>query len=558
MVLGTFLFAGLTTAFELVPPWLIKILIDDVIQASRIELLTWVFAGLAGSYLLRNLCSSMRIRLNNSLEQQVVHDLHVQVFAALQRLSISFFENRPTGEIMSRVLNDTEHMQRIFVDGLEEIITAGLTLIGIMVVLFWLNWKLALLALLPIPILIIGAALFTKRVHGYYREIRKGAAELNALLQDSLAGIRETMGFNRQPYEQDRFGRKSDQCRKDTLKAMYLWSFYSPGMMLIGSLGGALVLWFGTAEVLARHLSVGELVMFTSYLALFYVPINQIHSVNHMLQHALAASERVFDVLDTVPDVRDEPGIQAPVARFTGAVAFDHVQFHYRSDASILKDVSITVRAGERVALVGPSGAGKSTTLKLLNRFYDVTGGSITIDGMDIRRVPLAFLRNQIGLVQQEPFLFNGTVRENILYGDLSAGQESVEAAAKAARAHEFIVKLPEGYDTWIGERGVKLSVGQRQRVSIARVLLKDPPIVMFDEATSNIDTETEVKIREALNELTKGRTTIIIAHRLSTINEVDRIIVVEHGRVVEEGTHEVLITRGGVYSRLYEAQFQV
>ncbi|SPP65443.1 ABC transporter ATP-binding protein [Nitrospira lenta] len=558
MVLGTFLFAGLTTAFELVPPWLIKILIDDVIQANRIDLLTWVFVGLLGSYLLRNLCSAMRIRLNNSLEQQVVHDLHVQVFAALQRLSISFFENRPTGEIMSRVLNDTEHMQRIFVDGLEEIITAGLTLIGIMVVLFWLNWKLALLALLPIPILIIGAALFTKRVHGYYREIRKGAAELNALLQDSLAGIRETMGFNRQPYEQDRFGRKSDQCRKDTLKAMYLWSFYSPGMMLVGSLGGALVLWFGTAEVLAKHLSVGELVMFMSYLALFYVPINQIHSVNHMLQHALAASERVFDVLDTVPEVRDEPGIQAPVARFTGAVVFDHVQFHYRSDAPILKDVNITVRAGERVALVGPSGAGKSTTLKLLNRFYDVTGGSITIDGMDIRRVPLAFLRNQIGLVQQEPFLFNGTVRENILYGDLSAGQDAIEAAAKAARAHEFIVKLPEGYETWIGERGVKLSVGQRQRVSIARVLLKDPPIVMFDEATSNIDTETEVKIREALNELTKGRTTLIIAHRLSTINEVDRIIVVEHGRVVEEGMHEVLITRGGVYARLYEAQFQV
>jgi len=558
MVLGTFLFAGLTTAFELVPPWLIKVLIDDVIQAGRIELLTWVFTGLVGAYLLRNLCSSMRIRLNNSLEQQVVHDLHVQVFAALQRLSISFFENRPTGEIMSRVLNDTEHMQRIFVDGLEEIITAGLTLIGIMVVLFWLNWKLALLALLPIPILILGAALFTKRVHGYYREIRKGAAELNALLQDSLAGIRETMGFNRQRYEEDRFDRKSDQCRKDTLKAMYLWSFYSPGMMLIGSLGGALVLWFGTAEVLAKNLSVGELVMFMSYLALFYVPINQIHSVNHMLQHALAASERVFDVLDTVPDVRDEPGVRAPVARFTGAVAFNHVQFHYRSDAPILKDVSITVRAGERVALVGPSGAGKSTTLKLLNRFYDVTGGSITIDGMDIRRMPLAFLRNQIGLVQQEPFLFNGTVRENILYGDLSAGQEAIEAAAKAARAHEFIVKLPEGYDTWIGERGVKLSVGQRQRVSIARVLLKDPPIVMFDEATSNIDTETEVKIREALDELTKGRTTIIIAHRLSTINEVDRIIVVEHGQVVEEGAHEVLITRGGVYSRLYEAQFQV
>ncbi len=272
MVIGTFLFAGLTTAFELVPPWLIKVLIDDVIQAGKTQFLSLVFVGLCTAYVLRNVCASMRIKLNNSLEQQIVHDLHVQVFGALQRLSISFFENRPTGEIMSRVLNDTEHMQRIFVDGLEEIITAGLTLIGIMAVLFWLNWKLALLALVPIPLLVLGAIAFTKRIHKYYRKIRKGSAELNALLQDTLAGIRETMGFNRQPYEEDRFGRKSDQCRKDTLKAMYLWSYYSPGMMLAGSLGAALVLWNGTHEVLGQRLSVGELVMFMSYLALFYVP----------------------------------------------------------------------------------------------------------------------------------------------------------------------------------------------------------------------------------------------------------------------------------------------
>ena len=558
MVVGTFLFAGLATAFELVPPWLIKVIIDDVIQAGQTELLVWVFLALCAAYVLRNLCGSIRIRLNNGLEQQVVHDLHVQVFSALQRLSISFYENRPTGEIMSRVLNDTEHMQRIFVDGLEEIITAGLTLIGIMIMLFMLNWKLALLALVPIPLLVVGAALFTKRVHGHYRAIRKGAAELNALLQDMLAGIRETMGFNRQPYEQERFDRKSDRCRQDTLKAMYLWSYYSPGMMLIGSLGGAMVLWFGTTEVLQHRLSVGELVMFISYLALFYVPINQIHSVNHMLQHALAASERVFEVLDLVPEVKDRQEALVPVARLQGEVAFHRVGFHYRADTPILTDVTISVRAGERVALVGPSGAGKSTTLKLLMRFYDVTEGAITIDGYDIRDVSMAFLRSQIGLVQQEPFLFNGTVRENILYGDLMAGQDEVEAAAKVARAHDFIMALPEGYDTWIGERGVKLSVGQRQRVSIARVILKDPPIVMFDEATSNIDTETEVKIREALDDLTKGRTTIIIAHRLSTIHGVDRIIVVDHGRVVEEGTHEVLIGHEGVYARLYDAQFQV
>ena len=558
MVVGTFLFAGLATAFELIPPWLIKVIIDDVIQAGQTQLLVWVFLGLCAAYVLRNLCGSIRIRLNNGLEQQVVHDLHVQVFSALQRLSIKFYENRPTGEIMSRVLNDTEHMQRIFVDGLEEIITAGLTLIGIMIMMFMLSWKLALLALVPIPLLVVGAALFTKRVHGHYRAIRKGAAELNALLQDMLAGIRETMGFNRQPYEQERFNRKSDRCRQETLKAMYLWSYYSPGMMLIGSLGGALVLWFGTTEVLEHRLSVGELVMFISYLALFYVPINQIHSVNHMLQHALAASERVFEVLDLVPDVRDQHDARIPADRLRGEVTFHRVGFHYRADAPVLTNVTISVQAGERIALVGPSGAGKSTTLKLLMRFYDVTQGAVTIDGYDIRDLPLAFLRSQIGLVQQEPFLFNGTVRENILYGDLMAGQDEVEAAAKVARAHDFITALPEGYDTWIGERGVKLSVGQRQRISIARVILKDPPIVMFDEATSNIDTETEVKIREALEDLTKGRTTIIIAHRLSTIHGVDRIIVVDHGRVVEDGTHEALIEHEGVYARLYDAQFQV
>jgi ABC-type multidrug transport system fused ATPase/permease subunit len=266
----------------------------------------------------------------------------------------------------------------------------------------------------------------------------------------------------------------------------------------------------------------------------------------------------VFEVLDLVPEVKDRPDAHVPVTRLRGEVDFDRVGFHYRPDSPILTNVTLSVRAGERVALVGPSGAGKSTTLKLLMRFYDVTQGAITIDGYDIRELPLSFLRSQIGLVQQEPFLFNGTVRENILYGDLLAGQDEVEAAAKVARAHDFIMALPDGYDTWIGERGVKLSVGQRQRVSIARVILKDPPIVMFDEATSNIDTETEVKIREALDDLTKGRTTIIIAHRLSTIHGVDRIIVVDHGHVVEDGTHEMLIGHEGVYARLYDAQFQV
>lgn len=554
----TLLCAMLTTALELVPPYLLKIVIDDVIQARRAGLLIWLIAGFLLAYGLKSLFASLRIRLNNTVEQRVVFDLREQIFAALQRLSVSYYEGRSTGEIMSRVNSDTEHVERIFIDGIEGLLTASLTLIGITIMLFRLDWKLALLSLIPIPVLVASASVFTGRVHRYYHAIRRSAAELNAYLQDALSGIRETIGFNRQPYEQTRFNRLSRDYSESNLKAMYLWSVYSPSMIFIGSLGTALILWFGVAEVLQGALTVGELVMFLSYLALFYVPINQIHSVNHMLQHALAASERVFEILDTSPEVQDRPGAVEPVERLSGAVRFDRVGFHYRPDVPILRSLTLEVQPGERIALVGPSGAGKSTMLKLLMRFYDVREGAITIDGYDVRDLSLAYLRSQIGLVQQEPFLFNGTVLDNIMYGDLTADQARIEAVARAARASDFIAELPEGYDTWIGERGVKLSVGQKQRVSIARVLLKNPPIVIFDEATSNIDTETEVKIREALHYLTQGRTTFIIAHRLSTLHHVDRIVVVDGGRIVEQGLHDELLTKGGLYAGLYEAQFQI
>ncbi len=558
LALLTLLAAACATAMELLPPWLVKVVIDDVIQGKRMGLLPWVLGGLVASYALKTTFASLRIRLNNRLEQTVVHDLRSHIFSALQRLSISYFENRSTGEIMSRVTNDTEHVERIFIDGLEGALTASLTLIGITSMLFLLNWKLALLSLLPIPLLMVSASWFTKTVHGYYHHIRKGSGELSSYLQDALSGIRETMGFSKQGYEQQRFDRLSRAYSDSNLKAMYLWSIYSPGMMFLGSLGTVLILWYGAGEVQQGRLTLGELVLFLSYLALFYVPINQIHSVNHMLQHALAASERVFEVLDTVPDVYDRPGVVTPDVRVRGEVKFEQVTFHYRPEVSVLKGLTVSVRPGERVALVGPSGAGKSTLVKLLMRFYDVTGGAILIDGNDLRDLPLRYVRDHIGFVQQEPFLFNGSVRDNILYGDLAASEQQLEQAARAARAHEFIVDLPEAYDTWIGERGIKLSVGQKQRVSIARVLLKDPPIVVFDEATSNIDTETEVKIREALNELTKGRTTIIIAHRLSTLHDAHRILVMDGGRLVEDGRHDELLGRGGLYAALYDAQFQV
>ena len=557
LVLVTLVFAGITTALELVPPWLIKVVIDDVIQAKQSDLLLPIVGTLLLAYLVRNVCASLRIRLNNTVEQRVVHRLREQVFAALQRLSVRYYENRSTGEIMSRVVSDTEHVERIFIDGLEGMLTATLTLIGITTMLFWLNWKLACLALLPIPLLTLSAMIFTRRAHGFYQHIRQSAADMNAYLQDALSGIRETMGFNRQEFEKSRFAQKSLAYSENNLKAMYLWALYSPGMMFVGSMGTVLILWYGAGEVLQGALTLGELVMFLSYLALFYVPINQIHSVNHMLQHALAASERVFEIIDTVPDVQDKPDAQVPSARLLGAITFDQVFFRYRQDIPVLCGVNITLRPGEHVALVGPSGAGKSTIVKLLLRFYDVTSGSIRFDSYDIRDLPLACVRSQVGMVQQEPFLFNGTIRENIAYGDLNADQHDLEMVARAAKAHQFIQDLPQGYDTWIGERGVKLSVGQKQRISIARVLLKNPPVVVFDEATSNIDTETEVQIQEALENLTKGRTTLVIAHRLSTLHQADRILVVKNGEIVEEGSHADLIGHGGIYSDLYEAQFQ-
>lgn len=558
LVLTTFSFAAMATIFDLLPPWLVKVIIDDVIQENQFSLLPWVLGGLVLAYGFKNVANSLRIRFNNILEQRVVFQLRQQVFHALQRLSINFYEDRSTGEIMSRIMNDTEHVERIFIDGLESTLTASLTLIGITIVLFAVNWKLALLALVPIPILMVSAVRFSRRVHGYYHEIRKNTAELSAYLQDALSGIRETMVFNRHSFERERFDVRNREVSQSNLKAMFLWSIYSPGMIFLGAMGTVLILWVGSMEVAQGDLKVGELVMFVSYLALFYVPVNQIHSVNHMLQHALAASERIFDVLDTKPEVDDPHGVVAPTTRFLGSVRFEGVDFAYKPESQVLHGISLSVAAGESVALVGPSGAGKSTMIKLLMRFYDVKGGSLALDGIDVRNVPLAFLRSQIGLVQQEPFLFNGTVRDNIIYGDLDATDHAVEQVAVAARAHDFIMELPQQYETWIGERGVKLSVGEKQRVAIARVLLKNPPIVVFDEATSNIDTETEVKIREALTVLTQGRTTIFIAHRLSTLQRVDRIIVLERGRVVEEGTHAELLDEKGLYANLYEAQFQI
>lgn len=553
----TLLAAIFTTIMDLIPPWLIKIVIDEGIRSENHSFLIFSTVAMAIAFGLRGLSNVARIQLNNRFEQKVVYDIRNDVYGATQRLSISYFEDHSTGEIMSRINNDVESMERIFIDGIEHLVVAALTLIGITIVLFTIQWKLTLVAMLPLPILAFSATRFTRRIHLSYKGIRQKVADLNAFLQDALSGIRETMIFNRQDYEAGRFEEKNSACCEGNLAVARIWSYYSPGMAFLASMGTVLILGFGSVQVSSGMMTIGELVAFFAYAALFYAPINQIHTINHMLQHAIAAGERVFEIIDSKPEVVDpEVPITIP-ERLQGHIRFHKTSFHYVPEMSILRQVDFSVSPGETVALVGATGSGKTTIISLLMRFYDVQGGGITIDGYDIRQMSLKTLRDQIGLVRQEPFLFNGTVRENIGYGDLTASDQEIRTAAQAACADTFISQLPDQYQTWIGERGVKLSIGQKQRLAIARAFLKNPPIIIFDEGTSSLDAETEGIIQEALHNLFAHRTTLIVAHRLSSLRGADRICVVNQGQIVASGTHEMLLSQNQIYATLFEGQLQ-
>lgn len=559
LAVGTLAVAGVATVLELIPPWLIKRAIDEGIGDNQTSLLMTLVFFMVGIYLVKGVLNVVRIRLNNALEQNVIFDIRNQVFQAVQNLSVSYFDDRSTGEIMSRVNNDVENMERIFIDGVENLLIAGVTLLGVATMMFVLEWRLALVAIIPIPFLIYFAIFFTTHLHRSYKRLRHELAQINAFLQDRLSGIRETMIFNRQKYEADRFEERNRALCEESLGVARLWSLYSPSMTMLASFGTVFIIGFGSHFVAEGILSIGELVAFLSYAVIFYAPINQIHSINHMLQHALVAAERVFDLLDTAPTVTEA---EAPVSipeRLTGAISFQNVSFHYVENQPVLEKMDFKIAPGETVALVGATGSGKSTTISLLLRFYDAKEGKITIDGYDVRDMPIKSLRDQFSLVRQEPFLFNGTVRENIAYGNPHAAFAEIVQATKAACANDFIDKLPDQYETHIGERGVKLSIGQKQRVAIARAFLKNPPIIVFDEGTSNIDSETEEGIQRGLQNLFANRTTLIIAHRLSSLRKVDRILVVDKGKIVESGTHEKLIAKkNGVYATLFEAQIRI
>ena len=551
-------FAILTTLLDLIPPWIIKVIIDELVDEKKTSLINWVIVGLIGVYFLRNFLNYQRIMFNNRLEQDVVFDMRSNVYKALNQLSINFFENRSTGELMSRINDDVNYVERIFIDGVEQVVTAVLTLTGITVILFYLHWKLALVALLPIPLLIWGASIYTKIAHSLYHKVRESAANMNSRLQDSISGIREIFAFNRQSHEISRFEKKSREYCNSNLKVMSLWAIYSPAMMFLGSLGTALILLYGTELIRNDEITIGSLVAFIGYLALFYTPINQLHSVNHMLQHALASSERIFEIIDRQPDVKEIPNAFLPTTNMRGEIEFQEVTFAYTQNKPVIKNLSLNISSGNKIALVGHTGSGKSTLIKLLLRFYDTDLGKITIDNHNIKELKISYLREQIGLVSQDPYLFNGTVAENILYGNVEANHEQMRKAAIAAHADDFVKGLPEEYDTRIGERGVKLSGGEKHRIAIARTLLKDPPILILDEATASVDTETELKIKEALSSLMARRTTILIAHRLSTLEGADRILVIKSGKLIESGTHDQMINNETEYAQLFRSQMHL
>ena len=580
MALGTIAFALLSLAAAFTYPKLTQHVIDEVITKKNADSLTLVMGLLIGAFFLRELFTGIRIRLNNELEQKVILDIRRDVYARLQRLPVGWFDQRASGDLMTRVIEDVNSMERLLIDGTEQGTVAILSIVGVLTILFCTNPLLAGVALLPLPILIGGALWYTLTAHKRYRAQRQASSAMNALLMDNLQGIRQIKSFGRERHEDARFGARAEDLRQGTLTVMRAWSIYSPAMAFASSLGIGLVLWFGGTQVLANKMTVGELVQFLLYLGLFYEPIGRLHGLNQMLQSARAASERVFDIMDATEenhrvgdDVRSLTSPQtpdaiprtlspsqsfltsSPTARMRGEVRYENVGFQYSAERVVLKGISLHAKPGQMTALVGPTGAGKSTLVNLLPAFYQATSGRVFIDGMDTRELPLETLREQISVVAQEPFLFNGTIRENILYGRLDASEADLHAAAKAANCHDFITRLTDGYDARVGERGVKLSVGEKQRVSIARALLKNAPILILDEATASVDTQTEKLIQEALERLMAGRTSFVIAHRLSTIRKADQILVLRQGEIVERGTHDELLATDGLYAKLARIQ---
>ena len=543
-------------ASNVVVPWLIKDVIDKVLANKDIYTLNLIAIAILVLFALRGVFYFGQKYFMTFVGQRIVNDIRERLYRHLQRLSLSYFDRHKTGALMSNLTNDVTTLQNVITNNMVSLVQEAVILIGSLISMIVLYWKLTVITLLIIPLVIFTVNYFGKRLRLAGHDVQGKLADITTLLEEALSSIRIIRSFNREDFEIKRFLVQNDYNFQALMKATKLTALLTPVIQFLAAIAVTGIIWYGGVSVIRGEMTAGALIAFLIYAINLTNPVRRISEILGDIQRSLAAADRVFEILDTDSEVQEKKGAQVlpPVA---GHIVFSHVTFSYDRKKTALQDFTLTIKPGQVVALVGPSGAGKSTIANLLPRFYDVTSGSVRIDGIDVRDVTYASLRRQIGLVPQETMLFNTTIYENILYGRLDATREEVDAAAQAANAYSFIQQLPQGYDTLVGDRGLALSGGQRQRIAIARAILKNPRILILDEATSALDTESEKIVQAALERLMKNRTAVVIAHRLSTIRHADYIVVIDHGKMAEAGTHEELIAQKGLYAKLYAVQFK-
>lgn len=546
----------MAAAGNLYIPWIIKDMIDEVLADKNGTMLNWIAASIIAIFVVRGLFWYGQNYLMSYVGQSVIIDIRAAVFKKLQRLSVSFYDKNKTGTIMSYVTNDVNALQSAMVENTIEMITEGFILIGSVVAMIYLDWRLTLFTVCTFPVILWFMEFFGEKIRKTGGRIQECTADITSVLQESVASARVIKSFVREDYEVDRFDVENRANFRANMKNAQLMATLTPVVELVAAIGVTMIIWYGGNNVINGTITAGSLVAFLAYAVNISNPIKRLTRVIGNIQKALAAAQRVFMIID-MPEEIAESRDAKQLPEVSGKVEFQNVSFAYDDKGNVITDLSFSVKPGEVIAIVGPSGAGKSTIANLLPRFYDVNKGDIKIDGHSVREVTLDSLREQVGIVPQETMLFNGSVYNNILYGRLDATKEEIEAAAKAANAHDFIMQLTDGYETKLGDRGVNLSGGQRQRIAIARAILKNPRILILDEATSALDTESERVVQEALDRLMVGRTSFVIAHRLSTVKNADKILVLEKGNLVESGTHDELLALDGLYAHLYKIQYR-
>ena len=540
----------------LLPPYLLQVAIDNYIKNGDLAGLTVISIILIGVYLVNWVSDYQRTYHMSWMGQNMVNELRKQLFSHLQELSFSFYDRSEAGEIISRVTNDTDTLSQIFVQGVITLISDVLTLIGIVAIMLWLSVHLSLAAFSVMPALVLLMFVFQSRLRKAYRATRKKIAAVTSRFEESISGIREIQSFTREQDTMKGFRQANVENLQANVQAGKLFALLMPAVQIIGAVGTCVVLWFSGILIVSGGITLGVVVAFLLYVNKFFGPLVDLTTFYNTLQSAMSAAERIFVTLDTKVEIADAPNA-IELSHVKGEIVFDHVTFGYNPIRPVLEGVNIHVESEKTLAIVGPTGAGKSTIAKLLSRFYETQKGTIMVDGYDIQKITLNSLHKQMGGGLQERFFFSGTIMENIKYGKLDVSDDEVKQVARIVGIHEFISSLPQGYETDVGERGVRLSVGQRQLVSFARALLRDPPILILDEATSSVDPYTELKIKKALAVLLKNRTSLVIAHRLSTVRNADNIVVINEGRIIEEGNHAELMKKKGMYYRLYEKQFK-